>query len=900
MARREGIWGLGVLLLAVVFSLACESAPPTATPSPAPPPVPTLTPTSPPAPTPTSTPTLVPIATPTPTPTPSLTPTPMATPTPTLTATPSPTPRPTPTPSPTPTAREQAIAQASWANPFMVYLLGELAKNTPEAFDAFMLRTGDNQEDEEFKNILRDYTELAGSDEQTALRILRMPFLEEVEWPDTAVLGLLRGLLPRDKETLAWILAHPTLEGGITDGQATDVFLLRLEWKDAAAASAIRRLPWVRDGVELGGWATEEGRVIELVEIALDLPQSFQALTERAWMQDGITSPERWVLTQLSRATSSIDEEVAHLVSMPFLDAVGRTDAALVRTLLNALRRQPHFVTQTAARPELEGGITDAQRATVALLTLELYDQEDAEALRELPWLRDGLQPVEEDAFWILWDTAQSNEVGELFRLLLSRPWARDDLTPVEAQVVVKLTSIFRTRYWTPSMDSSADFSRIMGMQFLDTIENADVAVVRALASLSARDRGAVLSHPTLAGGITDDLPPATLDLLALGRRDRDLAATFRALPWIQDGIDRSEGESISVLVEAAREHPALLNLPWIQDGADRSEAEAARILARIVEEVPSALDMPFLQSWDTLDLAALQALDALAGAQDGDYLDQVLAHPSLSGGITDDWTNIVASIGMIGSRPDLIDVLLDPAQALIQERVVTLPLKGEVRLSVIWPGKTASEAAESPAMDLLEQVVRSQEAFMGVAFPLDHAILLDADARRFPRAYRITGIIASPYIEDRGLISHEMAHTYWRDETAWLNEGGASFLDVVSLRDYDGTPLPDSELPCTLFDNLYDLEHSDLGFDAIFGSGCPYFLGRGIFRELYERLGDEAYQPGIGNLYMALRDDSYEDACPGDDRYGCYVRTAFTESATPEQAAIVEEILARRYYGSS
>ena len=252
----------------------------------------------------------------------------------------------------------------------MVYLLGELAMNTPEAFDAFMLWARGNQGGEEFRPILRNYTELAGSDEQAALRILRMPFLETVEWRDTAVLGLLRGLLPRDKETFAWLLAHPTLVGGITDAQVADVFLLRLERKDAAAASAIRRLPWVRDGAVIGG-RSEEGRVIQLVEIALDLPQSFRALTERAWVQDGIWGREGDVLIDLAGAISSTDEEVAHLIGMPFLDAVDRTDADLVGNLLNGLRRQPHFVTQTAARPELEGGITDAQRATVALLTLE-------------------------------------------------------------------------------------------------------------------------------------------------------------------------------------------------------------------------------------------------------------------------------------------------------------------------------------------------------------------------------------------------------------------------------------------------------------------------------------------------------------------------------------------------
>ena len=446
----------------------------------------------------------------------------------------------------------------------------------------------------------------------------------------------------------------------------------------------------------------------------------------------------------------------------------------------------------------------------------------------------------------------------------MSKPWIRDDVTLNETEVVDALMGLYYR-----ADDDSSQFSQVVAMPFLDTIETTDAAVVQSLAWQSPRDRRVILAHLSQGEGITADYTLAALDLLTLETRNPELAAAVRELPWVQDGIDRSEEESVAAL-------------------------------AAIVGQIPSILEMPFLQNWDTLDAAALLSLSALSRAQGENYLDQVLSHPSLSGGITDDWTNVVASIGMIGSRPDLIDVLLDPAQAFIEERVLTLPLAGRVRLSVIRPEARVSEVADSPAMALLEQAIRSQEEFMGVAFPLDHAILLDADARRFPGAHGIAGIIASPWIEDRGLVSHEMAHTYWRDETPWLNEGGASFLDVISLRAYDGTPLPDSELPCTLFENLYDLERSDLGFDAVFGSGCPYFLGRGIFRELYERLGDDASRRGFGRLYLALRDDSYEDVCGGDDRNGCYVREAFTEGATPEQAAIVEEILARRYYGSS
>ena len=92
---------------------------------------------------------------------------------------------------------------------------------------------------------------------------------------------------------------------------------------------------------------------------------------------------------------------------------------------------------------------------------------------------------------------------------------------------------------------------------------------------------------------------------------------------------------------------------------------------------------------------------------------------------------------------------------------------------------------------------------------------------------------------------------------------------------------------------------------DVVFESACNYSLGRAIFRELYNRLGEEAFRRGFARLYLALQNDSYDDpshgeACLDTDLYACYLRKAFLEGATPEQAAIIEEIVARRYYGSS
>ena len=707
-------------------------------------------------------------------------------------------------------------------------VLRDLARTALMAFDAFMDWLGDGQQPgRSTALLLDDYVAFVEADEPAAIRVLRMPFLEEVDYLDRGVMRLLREVASSDKEILDWMLTHPALREGITDTNLWNVFLVQLEHTRAAASGAIRSLPWVQDGVTREAW--EDDTVFALVETAFRRPRTFQALLERAWVRDGVTSAEWSMLTAFAQVPSDNDTEVAVLAGMPFLDTIDRADARLIRVLFGALPTWPDAVRDIIVRPEVQYGITDAHRAMVALWVLALHDQEDAELFRAIPWLRDGLQTAEAQAFWLLWDNARLQDAQGVFWRLLLEPWVRDGITSIETAVLNGLMQVYHA-----SSDGPGEVVQILTMPFLDTIENADAVLLRSLAEQSPDDRRVFLSHAARGTGVTDESARyANLDLLTLEgllrtvqREDPRLAAALQALPWIRDGIDTREVEAVAILVV-------------------------------LVPEYPSIIGMPFLESWDTLDVVALRGLLSLFYEQDKSHLQQVLSHPTLAGGITDEKTNVVAILGRVVPRAGVFDLLLDPERTHVEERTITLPLAGSVRLSVIRPGVRASQAARSPTMDLLEQAVRSQEEFMGVAFPRNHAIVLAVNVEGFVATGGRYAIIITNYPDHHEVIAHETAHTYWNHGPTWIREGGASFLEVVSRRAYDGTPLPDRELPCTQFDTLAELEQPNLGSDEIFASGCSYYLGRGIFRELYNRLGDEAFRIRFGRFYLALRDSS-------------------------------------------
>ena len=162
--------------------------------------------------------------------------------------------------------------------------------------------------------------------------------------------------------------------------------------------------------------------------------------------------------------------------------------------------------------------------------------------------------------------------------------------------------------------------------------------------------------------------------------------------------------------------------------------------------------------------------------------------------------------------------------------------------------------------------------------------------------------------VDDKGIVAHETAHIYWSAwnfpsfPSVWIIEGAAITFEAI----FENVPYPDiHEWVCSVTgdiatDNiaaLEQLEH-ELGGEQVFASGCYRGLGSLLFGELHHRLSDAAFRRGFRNLYLALRDETYESDCRGEHRTGCYLRTAFADGATPEQIAVIDEVVARRYYG--
>ena len=280
---------------------------------------------------------------------------------------------------------------------------------------------------------------------------------------------------------------------------------------------------------------------------------------------------------------------------------------------------------------------------------------------------------------------------------------------------------------------------------------------------------------------------------------------------------------------------------------------------------------------------------------------ERVMSHPAIRGGITNDSAPVVATLkGVTETNPALISVLLDFKNVLVERRIITLPLSGEVVLVII-----RTEPGAIRSMDLLEHSVRSTEEYMGVSLPTNYVGLLYADAvSGFSAGTNFGTHIAIRPIHDiddgsheaefaGSNIAHEVAHYYWSGNADWVDEGAADVMASVIEGKRTSTLISVTNRPCAYARSIVELERlgtsrGDVEF------GCNYSLGERLFIDLYRALGEEKFQQGFHRLYLVseVEDDA-------DDYRGTSVGIGHVSEAFRSEDEAAKTVIARWYDGT-
>ena len=302
--------------------------------------------------------------------------------------------------------------------------------------------------------------------------------------------------------------------------------------------------------------------------------------------------------------------------------------------------------------------------------------------------------------------------------------------------------------------------------------------------------------------------------LEVLGREDVELLQGLITLPWLADGVSGDEWQVLRTFTLLAGKDTAIVsNLSsreWFKDGLNEEEAGLLGNLGSIGHLSESAAlaigEMPFLDTFEPADGLAATALRKLANSS-GNHFQRLMAHPGIADGINDQEAKIVATLHRVSqANPALMDTLLDPAKVNIEERTISLPLAGEVVLTIIRTRQGAEQT-----MVLLEESVRNVEDFMSIPFPMRQVILLFEEATLtsvrgmndgFNSGTHITVLPKFDSIDyllkgSPSIYAHEAAHYYWTGNQVWINEGAANLIQSVQEHLATGHPIAPRTRPC-------------------------------------------------------------------------------------------------------
>ena len=440
----------------------------------------------------------------------------------------------------------------------------------------------------------------------------------------------------------------------------------------------------------------------------------------------------------------------------------------------------------------------------------------------------------------------------------------------------------------------------------IDGTESAAIQDLLYIAVLSRSVASTMVSLTWVQDGI-DDVEAGAFRWMN-NVRSVQVASSVVSLEWVQDGIEEVEVKTIEGLSYMANKDAevasSVVSLGWVQDGVDALEARTIEELSymtnRDAEAALRIVGMPFLETIEPPDNSAIASLRRLAASRP-ETLASAMSHPSLRGGISNDWAHVVATLHSVaGTNPGLIDILLDPAKVSLERRTITLPLAGDVALAIIRTGPGAVRS-----MDLLEHSVRGAEEFMGAPLPTRYVGLLYENAVPGSNAGTNFGThiaILPKYDIDDGSHeaefaghnnAHEVAHYYWGGNEDWVDEGAAELMASVIEGARTGRPVGVTNPPCGYAGNIADLE--SLGItQADVEFRCNYSLGERLFVDLHRTLGEERFRQGFRALYRVSEVEDDADSRRGTSVGIEHVREAFRSDDGAETA-----VIARWYDGT-
>ena len=235
----------------------------------------------------------------------------------------------------------------------------------------------------------------------------------------------------------------------VPDSLATVDNEVRLEGIDATAASAIRGLPWVLDGMD----QLERQGVETLVQVAETHPGLFRRLINEPWVEDGIPFPDSMVVRTLGTIAGVSDEIAVGLLDGQFLDPDDPNRHAKINQFGTLARNHPGLLETIWVQPWVQDGMEPWEWRVIRDLAMTANDSPDAAKVI--------VRALSGDSF----NRERADLIGRFRRLAISHPELLEqilqptdihaDQTVWEREIAQDIAYIYR--YWEDSGEYRLD-----------------------------------------------------------------------------------------------------------------------------------------------------------------------------------------------------------------------------------------------------------------------------------------------------------------------------------------------------------------------------------------------------------------------------------------------------------
>ena len=333
------------------------------------------------------------------------------------------------------------------------------------------------------------------------------------------------------------IVSFPWVKDGIEEAEAEAVNWLNNIGSEEVA-TAVVSLGWVEDGIG----AIEAGAIEQISYIDYGSSTIAKSVVSLAWVKDGIEEVEAEAINWLRNIGS--EEVAAAVVSLGWVeDGIGAIEAGAIEQISYIDYGSSTIAKSVVSLAWVKDGIEEVEAEAINWLR-NIGSEEVAAAVVSLGWVEDGIEEAEVIAIEYL--SYVANEDSATARLLVSFNWVRDVVGPLEADgirwisnfVTPEIAASVAGLNWVSDGVTGLEVQlieelsylsnahpvqamKIVGMQFLESVDPPDLAAVEALSDLSAfrpEDFEIVISHPTVQDGITDDEAKIAATLFGVSR----------------------------------------------------------------------------------------------------------------------------------------------------------------------------------------------------------------------------------------------------------------------------------------------------------------------------------------------------------------------------------------------